>query len=169
MTTVAVNREGIAADNIRLYLSYNADTGVFTWTKSPSNCVTAGNVAGVRRKDGYVKINFKNKAYLAHRLAWWYVHGEFPTDILDHIDRDKSNNKITNLRVSSKIKNAQNINVNNTRAVSGLAGAFKARTAWSSKLKIGDTLIRLGTFKTPEDAHKAYMKAKQELHKDYTP
>ena len=79
-------------------LNYDPDTGDFTWKVSTSNRVRVGQVAGTLRHDGYIRIKVNGKLYLAHRLAWFFVYGVWPVEFLDHIDQDKSNNRINNLR-----------------------------------------------------------------------
>lgn len=69
---------------LKAALSYDADTGVFRWTVSPCNPVKAGQIAGAKGPKGSSRIEFCEKNYLAHRLAWFYSHGEWPAQI-DHI------------------------------------------------------------------------------------
>ena len=87
-------------------LHYDELTGVFTW-RSNRPKVRAGDVAGTRSSHDYWQISIRDKVYSAHRLAWFYVHGTWPSRVIDHIDGDRMNNRIDNLRdVSTK----ENIN-----------------------------------------------------------
>ena len=92
-------------------LSYDKDSGQFVWLKTNSNRAKAGCVAGTERKDGYVLIGIDGVLYTAHRLAWFYVNNYWPDGVIDHINRDRSDNRFCNLRCVSRFENAQNANV----------------------------------------------------------
>lgn len=80
-------------------LDYDPETGVFTWKVSGrGRFKRAGAVAGCLSPVGYIHLCIGGRQYLAHRLAWIAYHGTEPPDIIDHIDRNKSNNAIANLR-----------------------------------------------------------------------
>lgn len=88
-------------------LSYDPDIGVFTWKIKSGRC-SAGSVAGGVDYSGYVDIRLRGKKYRAHRLAWLYMTGAFPNNIVDHIDRCKCNNKWHNLRDVTHSQNNMN-------------------------------------------------------------
>lgn len=88
-------------------LHYSEETGQFIWNADRTANKISGNVAGTINK-GYVRIKINNKIYLAHRLAWLYVYGEPPSSMLDHINQNKSDNRISNLRISNHRHNAYN-------------------------------------------------------------
>lgn len=158
----------MAGDLLSYWLNYDPETGVFTWRKSPRYHINIGDVAGSKRKDGYWKITVSQKHFLAHRLAWYMFYGEWPTDLIDHIDCDKSNNAITNLRIANKVLNSQNRRNIIPKAKSGLLGAYKKRNKWEAKIVVDGVIRRLGVFETPEEAHEAYMTAKKQYHDFYT-
>ena len=81
-------------------LVYDGSTGLFTWTKGQKK----GEIAGWKHHSGYVCINLNYTQYSAHRLAWLYTYGYLPKEI-DHKDRDKANNKISNLRSVTRSEN----------------------------------------------------------------
>lgn len=99
----------VTAEQVREMLSYNSETGQFQWRRSPAPNVNAGQVAGylIPRK-GYVQIAVSGRRYTAHRLAWLYVHGVWPTQTIDHINGDRSDNSIGNLRDVSMTVNRIN-------------------------------------------------------------
>ncbi len=115
-------------------LSYNPETGVFTWRARAMcwfisqesaehwNMRFAHTEAGSFNKNGYLAISIDGKDYLAQNLVWLYVHGRMPHDILDHEDHVKSNNKLSNLRETSQGGNCRNrsMNKNNKSGCSGV-------------------------------------------------
>ena len=107
-------------------LDYNSETGVFTWKKSGrGRFKRAGATAGGDRGDGYFVLCVNRKQWLAHRLAWVVHYGEEPPEIIDHIDRNKSNNAISNLRDGTGGKNELNMNAHRD----GKLGIFGVRHA----------------------------------------
>jgi hypothetical protein len=95
-------------EEVREYLNYNPDTGDLTWIKSPTNSVPKGSLAKRGESNRCFRISFKNKRYLAHRVIWFLMTGEQPTEVIDHIDRDSANNRWNNLRLSNKSENYYN-------------------------------------------------------------
>ena len=138
-------------------LSYDPITGIFVWASSIPN-KHAGKEAGQLTKDGYVRLNINGKKMLAHRLAWWFVHGEMPDKIIDHIDRDKTNNAISNLRAVSANENAQN----RGNAV-GFTWHPKTK-AFAARIIVNGKVIGLGYHKTELDARAAYLRAIKTYH-----
>lgn len=98
----------LTKDRLIDVLNYDEKTGVFTWKKKTSNRVRIGDVAGCVTKSGYSYISIDGFRVFAHRLAFLYMTGKFPLLIVDHIDRDKSNNKWENLREASLFLNSKN-------------------------------------------------------------
>jgi len=140
-------RNNITQDRLKELFNYCPDTGIFTRIKVTGRKTKIGDVAGVTRKDGYKLIGIDKVQYLSHRLAWLYMYGEFPTDAIDHIDQNPSNNKIDNLRDVTSTKNQRNRKLckNNTSGVHGVYW-HKAGKKWCSKISINDKIIYLGLF-----------------------
>lgn len=125
----------ITQEYLKELLSYDIDTGVFTWlprnllTSQEAWCVAswntkhAGKIAGSVTGRGYIDLRIFYKSYRAHRLAWLYVYGEFPKLGIDHIDGDFVNNRISNLRDVSQAENNKNAKrpKSNTSGVSGVS------------------------------------------------
>ena len=145
-------------------LDYNPDTGVFTWliSRGPR---PAGSVAGVVKRSGYVTIGVHGKTYLAHRLAWLYVHGEFPVDQIDHVNREKADNRIKNLRPSTQSENLQNMSKPCTNT-SGIVGVIwcKQTSKWRAQIQLNRRMIHIGRFETIEEAAAARAAAKAKYH-----
>jgi hypothetical protein len=87
-------------------MTYDADTGVFTRIKSVSRA--GKRVSEKPNSDGYLHFCIDYKLYLQHRAAWLYVYGKFPEGHLDHINRVKTDNRLSNLRVVTDFENSQN-------------------------------------------------------------
>ena len=154
----------IDSTRLKELLQYNPSTGNFTWIANMGKRVKAGQVAGCIHHMGYVVIYKDKKSYLAHRLAWLYVYGEYPTNNIDHINGIRSDNRIENLRDATQAENCQNIH--KVRCSSGLMGAYfdKTRSRWYSAIKLNGKSKLLGHFKTAKDAHQVYISAKRLMH-----
>lgn len=87
------------------HLEYHEETGTFTWVKPTARCIKAGELAGSTNKLGYCIIILKGNFIPVHRLVWFMEHGVFPSKNLDHIDRNPSNNIISNLREADQSQN----------------------------------------------------------------
>lgn len=143
-------------DNI---LEYIPDTGELKY-KISRGCKAKGSTAGYIHRTGYIQVELSGKAYLAHRLAWLLYYKVWPTNNIDHINRVKSDNRITNLRDATQEQNMANrsINKNNTSGYPGVS-YYKSTGKWVSKY--GGK--HLGYFNTPEEGHMAYTKYKESV------
>ena len=156
----------LTQERLKEVLRYDPDSGDFFWRVSTSNRMPVGSKAGKRDRRGYLIIGVDGTQYYAHRLAWFYVYGEFPP-YLDHVNQDKSDNRISNLREATKIDNGGNSKARKSR--SGLKGAHWHRGAgrWSSIVHYNGNHVYLGLFDTPEEAHAAYCKTAEELFGEF--
>ena len=143
---------------------YNQLTGEFTRIKNVSN-VKCGLVVLKPSKQGYLRLRINNKYYYLHRLAWLYVYGEFPNNLIDHKNGNKLDNRIDNLRLASYSENYQNISLK-SKASSGLRGAYynQKSNKWQAKLTINYKTKSLGYFETALLAHHAYLNGKKKYH-----
>ncbi len=158
----------ITQEELQRKLSYSAETGVFLWRNSFC-AIRAGDVAGCVNQCGYRQIRLGDKTYKAHRLAWLYVNGDWPKGQIDHINGDRSDNRVTNLRDVSGLVNSQNRRrPQKNNKSSGLLGAHKSKKRWASFIGINGKARRIGLFDTPEEAHEAYLTAKRQLHEGCT-
>jgi hypothetical protein len=149
---------------LALNLNYYPFTGLFIWNRQLGR-VKKGDLAGTVNSNGYVQIRIRGKIYLAHRLAWLYVHGEFPNTMLDHINMDKKDNRIANLRLATKSQNSQNTlkSAANTSGYKGVSWYDRSKK-WRASIKLNQKFKHLGLFESKEDAYEAYKKAAKELH-----
>lgn len=164
-------REGemtkITPQELRDWLDYNPETGVFTWRKATGK-VAAGSVWGSDHSGGYKDGSIRYQRMYLHRAAWAHVHGEWPTGPVDHINGVRSDNRIANLRVVTTQGNQANsrIGKNNT---SGLKGVYynKQCRKWVANICVNYKSRSLGLFSTPEEAHARYMEEAIKVFGEY--
>jgi len=127
-------------------LNYNPNTGIFTWLKTLGSIAIENSIAGNITNDGYVYITIKKKNYYAHRLAWFYMTGNWP-NIIDHDDQDKANNKWNNLNNGTQSDNRKNCKNSKEIGIYGVR-CIKSNNdiKWISEITINYKSIRLGTF-----------------------
>jgi len=150
---------------LKRMLSYDPETGLFTWRNSARSCF-GGKVAGVHRPDGYIQVRVDWRLYYAHRLAWLYMNGEFPKGHVDHINGVRSDNSASNLRVAgSQRQNAQNqkLRADNKSGHMGVSWR-KDCGKWRARIKHRGGEVFLGHFDDAREAGQAYAKAKAKLH-----
>ena len=144
----------LAQETLKSLMHYDPDTGVFTWKVAPRRGISAGSIAGVIKKDsGYVLVGVSGKEYRAHRLAWLYVFGEFPPYDLDHINRNRSDNRIDNLRMATRAENMQNGSKRKTNT-SGHVGVrwYSQAQKWKAEIGVNYKNISLGYHSNLEQA-----------------
>lgn len=167
---VAINREKedlLTQELLKEKLYYDKDTGMFTWTDSKLNHgKVRGKEAGSIDNSGYrvivMKLGGKSRNFKAHRLAWFYVYGEFPKLQLDHINHNRLDNKISNLRQVTQRENHRNRSQqkNNTSGYNGVHFRKDAKK-YQAKVKVDGRTIHLGYFKKAEDAGQAAKEARE--------
>lgn len=155
----------LTQSRLKEMLSYDPDTGLFRYAKARPR-VRVGNVAGHQHKGhGYIQIKLDDRLYLAHRLAWLYVHGDWPTDQLDHIDRDRVNNRIANLREVDNARNAQNCGLQQNNKSGGKDVCwYKRKSRWMVRITIDGERKFLGYFADHNDALTARLNAEKVYH-----
>lgn len=152
------------AAELMAHFSYEPDTGLFKrFMKSG-----AAKECRSTMPNGYMRIGFQGKDYYQHRIAWLFVHGAWPSEHIDHINGNKSDNRIANLRDVSNRTNRENKRSAAANSRSGLLGARPHRKKWQAVIQVDRKTICLGTYPSPEMAHQVYVKAKRELHKGCT-
>lgn len=155
---------GLLLDELKRIVAYDVSTGVFTWKVKTCRKTSVGAVCGCKDASGRVYIRINKKLYLSHRLAWFYVNGEFPNKFIDHINGNCSDNRIDNLREATHGENMQNLRKARSDSNSKLIGAMPDKKKWSSSIKLNHKKVYLGSFETKEDAHLAYLNAKRTMH-----
>lgn len=128
-----------------------------------------GHIAGcLSKKSGYILIRLEGRLYRAHRLAWLYMTGEWPSEMIDHKDGDRANNRFINLRDARGGQNHHNGRMRKTNS-SGYKGVSWSKGAekWSAQIKVNWVKIHLGLFEDPYEAHKAYVSAAAKYHGEF--
>ena len=160
----------LTQERLKKVLNYDPETGIFTWRKRLSPSVRVGAVAGRVSNKGYIQIGIDLKRITAHRLAWLYVHGQFPPNFIDHINHKKTDNRISNLRLVTNSINAKNLprRKDNT---SGFTGVYWLASSgkWMSLIDADGRRVYLGIFKKIEDAANARKEAEEKygFHKNH--
>jgi hypothetical protein len=150
----------VSLERLRDVLRYEPGTGKFFWTRMHR---------GVRRpeagtlKSGYVQLSIDHITFKAHRLAWLYCHERWPKGDIDHIDGDRSNNRISNLREISRAGNLQNLRKPRGNK-HGVLGVHCNGDRFMAMICVNYKKIYLGTYDTIEQAAQAYLEGKRRLH-----
>lgn len=151
---------------VRNLLDYHADTGVFRWRYARRG-VVVGSIAGHSHNKGYIGIRIDGVAYLAHRLAWLWSHGRWPTEMIDHIDGDRKNNALSNLRECSNAQNCQNVKSHRDATSCHVGVCFVAKrkvNPWVAQICVNGKQHFVGGFPTERDAATARASAKSKFH-----
>lgn len=153
---------------LKRHLHYDKDTGIFTRIISNASNVKVGDVAGIKMTEGYLQITVNNRKYLSHRLAWLYIHGEFPPSQIDHKNGIKDDNSIFNLREANNQQNNFNVGAqkNNTSGFKGVS-FYKITGKWKATAKLSGKRYHLGYFSTPELASEAYQAFAKKHHAEF--
>jgi len=157
-------------EELKEFLDYNPDTGIFTWKKQKAKKTKVGENAGRTTTKNYFTIKFNYIEYQVHRLAYYMYHGIDPLEkIVDHIDGDKTNNKINNLRLATVSQNGMNrvgLASNNTSGATGVRWYEKIKK-WSARISIDGVETSLGYFTKKEDAIQARKEAEIKYYGDF--
>lgn len=151
------------AEYVRSVLSYDPETGVLRWLKSGTGRKPS-LVAGHRQASGYWVTGIQNHLYKNHQLALLLSTGRWPEHDVDHINGDKEDNRLCNLREVDHQSNTQNRLKAHSNNISGILGVHKRKQSFMARILVNGTPHHLGTYKTAEEAHTAYLEAKRRLH-----
>jgi len=146
-------------------LNYDKITGLFTWKTKVSRKIVPGQITGCpRANNGYLRIGINGKTYYAHRLAWLFVYGYFPEHQIDHINRDRTDNRIKNLREATQSCNSRNCKTPKNNS-SGVKGVFfdKVNRKWVAVIRAKGKNRYLGRYKHLANAVCARLAGEQAL------
>jgi hypothetical protein len=148
-------------ERLKEVLSYDKDTGIFIRNKN-------GKIVGSARADGSLNIMIDGKHYKNNRLAWFWMTGSWPSNVVDHIDRTPANNRWSNLREASTTENGYNSSLSKANK-SGVKGVF-----WNSQKKKWHAVIRangknkhIGFFDDLKIASEVILKERKVLHGEF--
>jgi hypothetical protein len=161
----------LTQSRLKELFSYDSETGLFVRLKAPGKrSDLVGEVAGSKCGHGYLHINIDGVKYKAHRLVWLYVYGRWPIRLLDHENRVKSDNRLSNLREATKAQNEQSKPVRST-STTGITGVYwnKGANKWQAYIKVDRRCRYLGLFEKQEDAATARRAAEIEYFKEFAP
>lgn len=146
-------------------LSYNPETGDFINKVFRGLRAMPGEMAGNVSSGGYIDITIDKRKYKAHRLAWFYTYGVWPTNNIDHINRVKIDNRISNLRDVTQVQNGQNKtkHKNNTSGHTGVVW-HKREQQWRARIRLNGKDIYLGGFPDIQSAIDARKQAEAKYH-----
>jgi hypothetical protein len=170
--------EMITQEYLKSVLSYDPHTGKWCWIQRPlchfktqRACSTwnsrfAGKPAGTVDKEGYVLIVVNYKSYKSHRLAWFYMTGNWPRHQIDHNNLDKGDNSWSNLREATTSENHGNISAQSNNKL-GIKGVNYACGKFYARIKKNGKTFYLGCYDTKEEAQAKYQSKALELFGEY--
>ena len=144
-------------------VEYDSMTGIFV-RREHIRRAPAGSIVGTKRSNGYLAMKIDGESYYLHRLAFLYVTGSMPSDNVDHINGDKSDNRFSNLRPATVSQNSMN-RPKQTNNTSGYKGVLwdKSKEKWKAQIKSRF----IGYYNTAEAAHQAYIKVAEREFGEY--
>jgi hypothetical protein len=159
----------LTAERLRTIVNYDPDTGLFTWVSAAGRHgrYPAGSPAGFMH-GGYVCICIDGFDYRAHRLAWLWMTGAWPSSNLDHRDLNRANNRWDNLREATRSENGANRRQmkNNKSGFKGVSW-YAPLGKWRAAITLNKHLRHIGYFANPAEAHAAYCAEAKRLHGEF--
>ena len=152
-------------DRIRELFCYDSESGSITWAARRCG-VKSGCEAGTKHL-GYRRVRVDSILILAHRLAWAIHYGRWPSEEIDHINQNKSDNRICNLREATHSNNM--VNRNFPKGKSGVTGVSKHKGGWQATIRVNGKGVHLGLFKTIEDAACVRAMAEKKEYAQFVP
>jgi len=150
----------LTQSELKSILDYDPTTGIFTWIDVPKNTYLIGKQAGAIHKHGYPCITIKGSKFMAHRLAFLWMQGQFPKEYVDHIDGNRSNNKWSNLRTATMRENGQNQAIHRMGHKPGTHLLKKKLVKpWESYIELRGKRVHIARFQTEDEAYASYLGA----------
>ncbi len=150
-------------------LDYSIVEGNFYWRKSGRGRKTGEPAGALDKSTGYIRIHFDGIKYKAHRLAWMYITGEDPGElVIDHINGDKDNNGFHNLQLLTHKQNTRRKH-SLQGGTSKHRGVSKKGNRWAARMRVDDVDLHLGYYDKEKDAaHVAYLYSHHVYHVGYS-
>jgi hypothetical protein len=146
--------ENFSIDDLRRVFRYEPASGELFWRIRPSRNVRAGAMITSRDKNGYLQVRFRSRVHRGHHIVWAIIYGEWPTEQIDHWDRDPGNNREKNLRPVSQHEQALNREFPNKTGFKGVKASTNG--TFGADTRMGSALKRIGTFPSALKAALAY-------------
>lgn len=161
LTQKSPKAQGLTLDRLRAAMDYDRDTGKLFWAEKRKGC-RVGDEVGAKDVNGYVKTTFEGNWYYVHQLIWFLENdGVWPKGMLDHINGNRSDNRISNLRDVTNSENSHNSTKPGNKSTTGLRGVARYMDKYIAQIMIDGKRTAIGMFDTPEEAHKAYVRFKE--------
>lgn len=163
-----MGKQLIIPNDISDHISHDPLTGLLVWHNPTTNKIKVGDVAGWICSTGYLRITFKGKKYLVHRVIWFLHYGEQPPELVDHKNCLKVDNRIKNLRSATPLTNMMNKSKykNNTSGITGVGWVIE-RSKWMAHIRVNGRLIKLGYFKNKRKAATVRKAAEKKYFKKF--
>lgn len=156
----------VTPEYLREIFNYDPETGIIRWRKKINRRVVVGKIAG-SISQGRINIMIDYVNYKGHIVAWAIYYGVWPDFEIDHEDTNASNNRIKNLRKSTRSQNMANTNPR-TNTQSGFKGVVADKNRWLARITVNYKRIRIGLFSTKKEAAAAYAKAAQHYFGEFS-
>jgi len=150
----------LTANSMATIFSYFPERGVLVWNIGRRKGLDAGS----QNDRGYLVICVNNRRYKAHHLIWLRHYGEWPSQAIDHINGNKLDNRVENLRLATHQQNMWNRRAKGGRPLKGIT---RVGNKWAAQIRVNGTTLHLGYFSTPEAAHNAYVAKARETFGEY--
>ena len=158
----------LSVEDLKERVYYDSSTGVFIWAARTNHKTVVGAPAGHVARTGYLYIGIKGRPYPAGRLAWLYVYGEWPDGLIDHINRDRSDNRISNLRVVTASQSNYN-RVLTKKNKTGFTGVYPQGKKYRAEARVAGVAKVIGLYDSPEEAAEAYERFVAPLKGEHAP
>lgn len=153
---------------IKQLLRYDPDSGKLYWLQDRRRHRAGSEAGSLHKRSGYMRVEIAGMGMSAHRVAWFLHYGSWPKDQIDHINKDKTDNCIVNLREATNGQNRANTRSSSKHGMKGVA--FKPwlkERPWEARITSNKKVMSLGCYATKEEAHKAYCEAAKRLHGEF--
>lgn len=158
----------LTAEYLRSVWRYDPETGYVTWAKKTGKKVAVGARVGAPHCAGYLQTSQQGEVHLLHRLIWLYVHGSLPVTHIDHVNGDRTDNRLANLRLADPSQNTANQKqrADNTSGVRGVSWSSR-RNAWIAQIRWRGRPRYLGQYASLKAASDAYRSAAAEMFGEF--
>lgn len=158
----------LTQERLQELLHYDPLTGIFRWLLYRNSNAKIGDIAGSPHTKGHLRISIDGKQYLSHRLAWFYMTGQWPASMIDHENTDGSDNRWLNLREATHAQNCMNAQKRSDNS-SGFKGVSfsRERGKFVAQINRAGKRTHVGIFDTAEEAAKAYDNAARLHHGEF--